>query len=368
MRDLASIQKIESLTPIDGKDKIELARIQGWDVIVQKGAFKVGDLVVYVQYDTVLPDKPEFEFLRKRCWNSRYNGHRIRNMSMGGVFSQGIVFPLDILPAGTYKEGQNVTNIIGVVRYAPEEFVSQTPPNSKQPPIYRLLMRYTWFRKLFGGTWKEKKGKFPENIKKTDEGNVQVVFGRMPKDHTWTITEKIEGQSVTLSVESIKIGFFKKRDYKVFSRNTFVGEGNSNWGYISKKYNLRKKLLSEKTNYTIQGEIAGPGIQKNIYDFGDKELFVFSIIETDTGKKLDYTEMKSLCNKWGVSIVPVLTEHYTLPKTSDGIVKMSNGITVVGNRKGQKREGVVLRSEQDPNLSFKARSPEYLMWWDKKDK
>jgi len=368
MRKLATIQKIEGITPIEGKDRIVLARIQGWDVIVGTD-FKVGDEVVYIQYDTILPDKPEFEFLRKRCWSPKWNGHRIRNMFMGGVFSQGIVFSLDILPEGNYKVGDDVTDIIGVKKYDPEAFTANpSNQNSKQSGIYRLLMRYGWFRKLFGGTWKEKRGKFPENIKKTDEDNVQVVFNSMPKDHTWTVTEKIEGQSVTMSVETIKFGFFKKRDYKVFSRNCFVGEGGSNWGIVSKKYDLRKKLLKEKVNYTIQGEIAGPGIQKNIYGFDDLELFVFSVIETDTGRRLDFEETIMLCYRWGLKTVPLLDDNFVLPDSSDEIIDMSTGQTIVGNNKNQIREGIVFRSEQNPKLSFKARSPEYLKWWDKKEK
>jgi len=366
MRQLASVQKIESLSPIKGKDRIELARIQGWDVIVGKGTHKVGDLVVYIQYDTVLPERPEFEFLRSRCWNKRYKGFRIRNMSMAGVFSQGIVFPTSILIKDSYKEGKDVTDELGVIRYAPEELFENSKSNNNQSGLYRFFMRYGWFRKLFGKTWKEKKGKFPENIKKTDENNVQAVFNSLPKDHTWTVTEKIEGQSVTCSVESIKLGFFTKRDYKVFSRNCFVGEGASNWGKVSKKYNIKQKLLKEKTKYTIQGEIAGPGIQKNIYGLPELTLFVFSVIETDTGYKLPYDLMIELCDKWGLRYVPIISTGFTLPETSDELILMSNGSSVVENDHKQIREGVVFRSEQNPRLSFKARSPEYLKWWDKK--
>ena len=70
MRKLASIQRIKSLEPIEGKDRIELCTILGWDVIVQKGEFKEGDLVVYCEYDTVLPIKPEFEFCDQGVWGN----------------------------------------------------------------------------------------------------------------------------------------------------------------------------------------------------------------------------------------------------------------------------------------------------------
>lgn len=36
MRKLASIRKIKSITPIEGKDRIVLAQVDRWNVIVKK--------------------------------------------------------------------------------------------------------------------------------------------------------------------------------------------------------------------------------------------------------------------------------------------------------------------------------------------
>jgi RNA ligase (TIGR02306 family) len=57
-RKLASIQRIINLTPIDGADAIETATILGWSVVVKKGEFKIGDLCVYFEIDSLLPFKP----------------------------------------------------------------------------------------------------------------------------------------------------------------------------------------------------------------------------------------------------------------------------------------------------------------------
>jgi len=72
MRKLASIQKIKSLEPIDGADAIEKASVLGWQLVVKKGDFKVDDLVVYCEVDSIMPDKPEFEFLRPRGMRVNY--------------------------------------------------------------------------------------------------------------------------------------------------------------------------------------------------------------------------------------------------------------------------------------------------------
>lgn len=87
---LASIQKIIDIKPIENADAIEKAYVLGWQVVVKKGEFKVGDLVVYIQIDTIVPDKPEFAFLAK-------DKFRIRTKKFRGALSQGLCLPLTIL-------------------------------------------------------------------------------------------------------------------------------------------------------------------------------------------------------------------------------------------------------------------------------
>ena len=89
-RKLAHIEVIESLTPIEGADKIEVAKVLGWECVVKKGEFKVGQLVVYVEVDSVMPDKPEYDFLRDRKF-------RVRTIKLRGQVSMGLILPLSIL-------------------------------------------------------------------------------------------------------------------------------------------------------------------------------------------------------------------------------------------------------------------------------
>ena len=141
---MASIKEIAALHAIKGKDRIELAVIDGWSVIVKKNEFRVGDKCVYCEIDSVLPEKPEFEFLRNKNF-------RIKTMKMGGVISQGICFPLSILPESEYKVGDDVTDIVGVKQYEStmdkeQKSLSETQLDSKKYP--KWLMRSKWFRKL----------------------------------------------------------------------------------------------------------------------------------------------------------------------------------------------------------------------------
>ena len=116
MRNLATVRKIKTVNSIDGYDKISLYNLEnlGWNIIAGKNEFKVGELVVFIEPDTILPVRPEFEFLRKRCWNSIYEGFRIRVMKLAGIYSQGIIFPLSILPVkkGFFKRPLTLLSII----------------------------------------------------------------------------------------------------------------------------------------------------------------------------------------------------------------------------------------------------------------
>lgn len=104
MRKLVSVQVIRELLPIEGADAIELAKVLGWSVVVKKGEFRVGEKVVYAEVDSVFPEKEEFEFLRPLNF-------RIRTIKLRKQISQGICFPLSILPPGKYEEYQEVTDL-----------------------------------------------------------------------------------------------------------------------------------------------------------------------------------------------------------------------------------------------------------------
>ena len=172
-RDFAVISRIQDIKPIDGKDRIEVVTIENYDVIAKKGEFNIGDLAVYIGEETVLPVKPEFEFLRSRCFSPSQNGFRIRPMKMGGVISIGIVFPTSILPKDcAVTEGKVVTDIIGVWKYEPPE---STVPIPQKKGITKYLMRYSWYRKLVCNKL-ENKRKFPKNVAKTDEDNIQKIY------------------------------------------------------------------------------------------------------------------------------------------------------------------------------------------------
>lgn len=155
MRKLATIRRIDNITPIEDADKIRLAHIGGWKVVIAKNAnHNIGDLVVYCEIDSFLPVEPELEFLRKTSYKKMGDlvGFRLKTIKLRNQISQGLIMPLNdanTIIKRNYPnididliEGMDVTDLLGIQKY--------------DPPIPAHL----------SGTIK---GQFPSFIQKTDE-------------------------------------------------------------------------------------------------------------------------------------------------------------------------------------------------------
>ena len=373
-RELVVIAKIQEVRPIEGKDRIELATVENYNVIVGKGEYKVGDLCVYVFYDVILPQKPEFEFLRSRCWSPLYQGFRIREMKMAGEFSSGIVFPLSILPTSLpIREGLELTDLIGAKKYDPEALKERNALANKKDnsgPVLKFLLRFKLFRFLFFRHKKAPVG-YPDRVSKSSEINIQKNFGSLKNSgHTFIKTEKLEGQSSCYCLIP-KGRFSKKVKYQFYSHNAirYPNDG-SNWDLVSKQFNMESKLRRLKEyygiNFAIEGEIVGPGIQSNIYKFDKINYFVFRMFDVDTGRILPQAEMENVCQKVDLVCVPVLDWTFRLGNklTVASIVKSSDGISALAD---VKREGFIITSVKDPTLRAKVKSEAYKIWFEKKN-
>lgn len=72
VRRLATVEAITNIAPIPDADAIVQAHVRGWTVVVKKGEFREGQLVVYFEVDTALPlTDPRFEFLGARAEQDR---------------------------------------------------------------------------------------------------------------------------------------------------------------------------------------------------------------------------------------------------------------------------------------------------------
>ncbi|MEK7721897.1 MAG: RNA ligase (ATP) [Elusimicrobiota bacterium] len=339
-RKLASVQLIKAVSPIEGADLIELVSVLGWQCVAKKGEYKPGDLAVYVEIDSLLPVKPEFEFLRKNCYRKMPDsaeGFRIKTIRLRGMLSQGILFPLSIIPAGAalaggYSIGTEVTAALGVVKY--------------EIPVPAQLAG-----KVIG--------QFPAFLRKTDEVRLQTypeVIGEFKGKEVY-ISVKCDGSSMTVYRHDGKFG--------VCGRNYEYAEdsGNSLW-QVARRYGLEEKLARSPVDYAIQGEICGPGIQKNPMRLPAPDLFVFDIFDIAAGRRLDHEERLKLAGELGLKSVP-LEGCGIFDYTIEQLLEMAKGKY---SGTPSHREGIVIRPVKEAcsavlqgRLSIKVINNDYLL-------
>lgn len=364
MRNLASIQKIKEITPIEGADRIECATVLGWNLIVKKGEFKVGDLCVYIEIDSRLPNSnPAFAFMEKHKF-------RVRTLKMRGVVSQGLALPLSAFGDAfrKLKEGSDVTDKLGIVKYDPEF----QDPKEKKRRWYSPLMKYKAFRRIaMPFIAKRESCAFPAYIiAKSDETRIQSMPEMFETygDDEFIVTEKLDGQSATYTLE--RRGWLRKPRFTVSSRNLMLKrDDGSNWWHIAHKYNIEKTLRSLMREYparswAIQGEICGSGVQKNNYKISGLEFFVFRMKRNKMGPEnqyelLDPLDGQTVLKEYRLKWVPILGRVTLKSFNMKSIVEYADGKSAVN--KDADREGLVFVRELDPTVSFKAVSNAYLL-------
>jgi RNA ligase (TIGR02306 family) len=334
MRKLASIQKIVALDPIEGADAIERATVLGWQLVVKKNDFQVGDLVVYCEIDCLMPNKPVFEFLKPR-------GMRVRTIRLRGQISQGICFPLSILPEGfDVVEDADCTRELGIEKY--------------EPPLPACLSGVA-------------KGRFPSFIPKTDETRVQVLQKLLDKykGEKCYVTEKVDGSSGTFYVNNGEFG--------VCSRNLELLEDSENsFWKVARQMDIENKIRSLQGNFALQGELIGEGIQDNRLKLRGQTIRFFNVFDIDKFEYFPYEKFISTLQHLQLPSVPILSVDYELTNDIEEIIKMATRKSTI--TPDVWAEGIVIRplnekielllSNENFNngrVSFKAINPEFLL-------
>lgn len=347
-RKLASIRRIDALNPIEGADKIEVATVGGWKVVCQKGQFKEQDLVVYFEIDSFLPEgNPAWQFLvdkSSKIFNG-VNGHVLRTVKLRGQISQGLLLPFTASmaikigagPSAKFSdyEGMDVTELLGIQKW--------------EAPIPAHLSG-------------EVRGNFPSLVPKTDEERIQsftnTMLDELKSINSWIVTEKVDGSSWTVAI----IG----DDFHVCSRNLSLRETDKNTQWkIVRELDLERKMRELRTrigntDFAIQGELLGEGIQKNRYNIKGHKVLVFNCYNITDCSYFGVDALNEICDILGLEQVPVLDSCMDDPFYDgiEGLIKMAEGKSVLNPK--TEREGLVFKSYAREK-SFKVISNKFLM-------
>lgn len=367
-RKLVSIQTIDRIEPIPGADRIMLAHVLGWKIIINKDMnLAVGDKVAYFETDSLLPETdPRYtQFMPRGVRHmsvidpqtedaTEVSGHVLRTMKMRGVYSQGLIMPLPelgidpALPVGT-----DITEACNVIKYESPMFTGRG--NNRQDKTSQRAAQGII-------------GEFTAPCSKSDAPRAQTLTGIWHElcalDATPTV--KVDGMSVTF--------WFDGDTLRMFTRNYEVDPTHPDW---SDTYRLAKQYFTSNrdglntldiaVDMCVQAEYAGLGINGNRQHLTNRDLFVFAVWQD--GKKLprDAWEDSFLAHA-----APEVN-HWEYPLTAD----MDTLIGAVDGMRGHITpnaldEGIVwhfdptqaipdnVRDELGDNLCFKTINNTYL--------
>ena len=345
MRQLVTVQKIHNIRPIEGRDRVDVASVLGWEVIVGKGVYQENEYVCFAEIDSVFPKHEIFSDLER--FKYRIKSFKV-NTKDGAIYGQGYCLPLTILEhfdkeyPREYQIGEDITDLIGVVKYEPPIDYSEG----------------------------DSKGTFPTKfIPKTDETRLQSKLEVLDelKGKPYVIRQKADGQSSTFLIAP------DTNEYLVCSRSLSKkspeesGKESTFWT-VSKKYDI-EKMLREYPDYAIQGEIVGGKIQGNKMGINGLELRVFNIYKLSERRYLNHDEFESMFEKFK-TISPKL-EQCKIIEIGDNFNHTYESLLELAIHKydsGKWAEGIVIRSQieqyslalKESRLSFKLINPEFL--------
>ena len=382
-RELAYVVAIDEIRPIEGYDRVEYARVNGWWVIISKNDnLSVGDKCVYFEVDSRCPSADErFAFLEKR-------NYKVKTLKMCHVFSQGLLMPITLFPElGDVEVGTFLTEKLGI-KYAADEdnerkaakvnkdkkYQSMAARNAKlfKKKPFRWLMKREWGRKLLFALFGKKRDNprswpthFPY-IHKTDEERCENIPWVLNYERPLTVTEKLDGTSTTFILERKKRNKF---EFYVLSRNVRQADEkqecyhdhNIYWD-MAFKYdveNHQRQFLIENPDcpyVCIQGESVG-SVQGNPLKLNEDDFYCFNFIDGRKGR-LPSTEGKAIVEQWNMKWVPILDTKFKMPGDMEEFKQMATAKSVVNPEVW--REGIVLRDPTN-DFSFKNVSREYLM-------
>lgn len=314
-RRVASIQRIKALEPVITRTGEEALRLRlatfedvAWQCVVGAEQFAVGDLCVYIEVSSVVPDNENFAFMAKDKFVVK------AKRFVGTTLSQGLVMPISVLrnkavfDAIAFSVGQDVSELLGVKRYEPVEQCATHVPAV---------------------------GKFPTHIvPKTNEMRVQSspLYLEVMRGLPCTATMKLDGTSATYWVGDGKL--------HAASRNLELKEDyNSVYWRIAEKYGVGKKL-EVFDNWVLQGEIVGPGIQHNPLALRSPEFYVFNIWDVRKRGYVDQDTLELFCRVADLPSVPVVRRWKEFNATIPELLEIADG-TYPGT--SNPMEGIVVR-------------------------
>lgn len=376
--------------------RLEIATVYGFQVVVGKGTYKIGDIVLYIPVNSVLPGLIE-NYLFAPDAKIKLTKSRIRACRIQKFVSQGMIAPWDeiqkLCGLPDFPAETDLQEELQVVKYYPPSFVKSSDGTSKEPKVRNKPLTNNYFKEYNGCV------------------NIKWEPHAFTEDNDVWISEKIHGSNwragylpytappisapdfkALLKLKTVK-GFFRsfkpmfstlwenaKHTLRLtpqfefcYGSNTVQRQkrtksptwyGADIYAEMCHRFDLKRKLKNYP-GYVLYGEIYGPSVQKG-YHYGlendVKGLVIFDIMYQSKDKQtwLSLEEAQNLCDNLGLDFVPVLYQGKWNKEIAESFVA-GNSIFAPTQKV---REGIVVKNDDLLTLNrkkIKIINPEYTM-------
>lgn len=366
-RKLVSVRRIAALQPIKGNRHAEIAKVDGWNVIVPKEDYHVGQLVVYFEVDSFLPNT------EARFWEycqphkvQEYNGqcgYVVKTFMKYGRVTQGTVFPLhafsEVLEAQQDLEVEFGSNDLAVKALLEMDFTA-TLGVKKYDSVYFDA----------AGNYGPPPPFFPQPGCERAQ-NVTGLFERYG-DTMFQITEKLDGLPMTVyhvrkgselyqALPQGRDSSTKRPEYGVCSRESdYVQHEKSVFWMVARQQDIIRKLKWMGKNIAVQGELCGSSIMSNSMGFaeGQHRFYVFSIYDIDRAAWMGADKAFDLCQQLNLTHAPIVgrIRLSSFAQSLDELLKKAEGKGFLGKN----REGLIFRTPNN-TWGFKVIANSWLL-------
>lgn len=347
------------IKPHPNADKLEIGNIgspEGFQVIVQKGKFKNGELVAYIGENAVVP---EWVLKKYGYWNedkgigmlAGSKGDRVKAIKLRDEFSLGIVIPLQFLiEEGEVRleghwvvEGDDVSDILGVTKYEPPipihmagevcnvigHTLKYDIENWKKYPFTFVDDEIVFFTEKLHGTWCCI-GYIPGlNHPDLPEGNIIVT------------SKGLSEQGLAFKDNEANTNNLYLRAFKDTAKH-WTGQHIIN----------RLRILVAKGDISgisptdpvyILGEIFGP-VQDLKYGLTEPQFRVFDVYvgTPSTGKYINTSDLGTFAALLEIDLVPIL---YVGPFSVEKMKEFTDGLDNINGV--HMREGIVINPAKE---------------------
>lgn len=355
--------KILRIDPHPNADRLSLATVYGFQVVIQKDKYSINQPIVFVPVDSILDPKLEAKLFPEGS-KIKLNRSRIRQIRIRQFPSQGMIIDpsevSDIINLNKVPLETDLSSVLKISKYEPPEIgPSQTLGKQKHR---NKIQDHPLFHKYNGiGNIKWYPNMFQDGQQVTVQCKLHGTNARASKlpfvaNTLWKRLKKWFGFAKEFEL------CYGSNNVEISARRGYTGYyGVDLYGETFKKMDIFSKL---KLGETVFGEIIGPNIQKN-YTYGLTEnrfvLFDVKILQPDgTQKWLTPIEVNQFAKDRDFEMVPILYEG---PYNKEYISTLVSGPSVYCPQQ-KIREGIVIKaweySIEGNKQALKWINPEYL--------